>query len=296
MSECFCDKVFFMIDALKKIARKNKVVTMVYYNLKKVVVFFFLFTPLKALFVEAHPLITTRKPTTFPLRLLFNPAKISILKIVAPYTLLGYDALENVYELAKNIEKHKLEGAFVECGTWKGGAAATMAVVAHRYGDKRKTWYFDSFEGMPEPTQEDKKEKGKRGGVEDLAGDALKASVSDVEELVFKKLKLSRENNVIIKGWFQDTLPQKKKEIGSIAILRLDGDWYESTKVCLEELYDQVVLGGYVIIDDYGAWAGCKQAVHEFFNKRNIKPEFRFIGTYDPEVFSISPPAYFQKS
>lgn len=284
-----------MVSLLKKFLRRSKIAVWIYYHLKKMAVFSLRFTSIKPLLEDSHPTIHVRKPTTFPLRALFSPRKLSVLKMVAPYTLLGYIALENAYDLAENIEKRKLNGAFVECGTWKGGVAAVMAVIAHRYGDSRKTWYFDSFEGMPEPTQEDKKNDGKRGGVEDLAGDVLKASVSDVEEVVFEKLKLSRENNIIVKGWFQDTLPQKKKEIGPIAILRLDGDWYESTKVCLEELYDQVVSGGYVIIDDYGAWAGCKQAIHEFFDKRGINPQLHFIGTYDPEVYSITPPAYFQK-
>ncbi|MDP3726503.1 MAG: TylF/MycF/NovP-related O-methyltransferase [bacterium] len=284
-----------MISALKKFLRKNKPAVWVYYRLKKVAVYLLRFTSLKTLLEDSHPSIHLRKPTTFPLRALFSPAKLSILKTVAPYTLLGYSALENAYDLAEDVEKKGLSGSFVECGTWKGGAAATMAAVAHRYGNQRKTWYFDSFEGMPEPTQEDKKGEGKRGGTEDLTGDMLKASISDVEEVIFEKLKLPRENNIIVKGWFQDTLPEKKREIGPIAILRLDGDWYESTKVCLEELYDQVVSGGYVIVDDYGAWAGCKKAVHEFFDKRGINPKLHFIGTHDPEVFSVTPPAYFQK-
>lgn len=284
-----------MLKTIKKILRKNKFVVWLYYHFKRAIVYPLRLTSLKPLLEDSHQSIHTRKPTTFPLRALLSPKKLSILKTVAPYTLLGYSALENVYNLAEDIEKQKQKGVFVECGTWKGGAAAIMAAVAHRYGNKRKTWYFDSFEGMPPSTQEDKKNEGKRGSVEDLTGDILKASVSDVEEVVFGKLKLPRENNIIVKGWFQDTLPQKKKEMGPIAILRLDGDWYESTKVCLEELYDQVVSGGYVIIDDYGAWAGCKKAVHEFFDKRGISPQLHFIGTYDPEVYSITPPAYFQK-
>ncbi len=284
-----------MLSKLKKILRRSKFVVWIYYHLKKMVVYSLRFTSLRPLLEDSHETIHSRKPTTFPLRALLHPQKLSILKIVAPYTLLGYIALENAYDLAEDIEKRNLRGAFVECGTWKGGAAATMATVAHRHESNRKTWYFDSFEGMPPPTKEDKKNEGKRGGAEDLTGDVLAASVSEVEELIFKKLKLSHENNVIVKGWFHETLPEKKKEIGPIAILRLDGDWYESTKACLEELYDQVIPGGYVIIDDYGSWAGCKKAVHEFFKKRGIKPEMHFIGTYDPEVYSVTPPAYFQK-
>ncbi|HUP59862.1 MAG TPA: TylF/MycF/NovP-related O-methyltransferase [Thermoanaerobaculia bacterium] len=74
----------------------------------------------------------------------------------------------------------------------------------------------------------------------------------------------------IRKGWFQDTLPSAKHEIGSIAVLRLDGDWYESTRVCLDNLYDLVAPGGYVIIDDYNYWEGCKRAVDEFLAARGL--------------------------
>lgn len=70
------------------------------------------------------------------------------------------------------------------------------------------------------------------------------------------------------KGWFQNTVPADKQNIKSIAILRLDGDWYDSTKVCIENLYDKVVPGGFVIFDDYGLYEGCKKAVDEFFESR----------------------------
>ena len=93
--------------------------------------------------------------------------------------------------------------------------------------------------------------------------------MQDVKTL-FEKLKIV--NYRIIKGWFQDTLPQNIDKIGNIAILRLDGDWYESTKVCLEYLYDNVVEGGYILVDDYNFWPGCKKAVDEFFDNRKIFP------------------------
>lgn len=87
---------------------------------------------------------------------------------------------------------------------------------------------------------------------------------------IFKYIK---ENIVISKGWFQDTLPKDKEKIGKIALLRLDGDWYESTKCCLENLYDNVIIGGYIVLDDYGYWEGAKKALDEFFIKRKISPE-----------------------
>jgi hypothetical protein len=78
------------------------------------------------------------------------------------------------------------------------------------------------------------------------------------------------DNVYYYEGWFQETLPVCKDQIEKIAILRLDADWYASTKICLEFLYDKVVPGGFVIIDDYGTYEGCKKAVDEFREKQRI--------------------------
>ena len=76
-----------------------------------------------------------------------------------------------------------------------------------------------------------------------------------------------------VKGWFNNTIPIHKKSIGKIALLHLDCDWYESVKFCLEELYDNIIKGGFIIIDDYGHWKGCKKAVDEFIENRNLRIE-----------------------
>jgi O-methyltransferase len=128
---------------------------------------------------------------------------------------------------------------------------------------------------MPEATQEDVGEEAKKLARGMMNGKlspvgANVASVDDVKTLFFKKLRLQENAVSIVKGWFQNTLPRYKRQIGSIAILRIDGDWYESTKVCLEQLYDNVVKGGYVIIDDYGYYPGCKKAVDEFVTGRQL--------------------------
>ena len=82
---------------------------------------------------------------------------------------------------------------------------------------------------------------------------------------------------VIHRGWFQETVPHAAREIGPLAVLRLDGDWYESTRVCLEHLFDNVVEGGVIIIDDYGTFSGCRMATDEFFASRGIHAEFETI-------------------
>lgn len=211
-----------------------------------------------------------------PLRDYFNLERWILFSKVSPFTMVPYLRLTNTYNLARLVEKKKIKGAFVECGVWKGGCSAITAFVAEKAKSNRKIWLFDSFEGMPEATNLDVGEEAKRlsknrfGGELEPIGTNV-ATIEDCEKILFNRLHLNRDNIVFKKGWFQDTLPTAKQEIGNIAILRIDADWYESTKCCLENLYDNVVLGGYVVIDDYGYYPGCKRAVDEFIKGKNIK-------------------------
>lgn len=207
----------------------------------------------------------------------FNGEKLWLFNKVYPYTMAGYKRLSNVYDLAKEIEKNKINGAFVECGVWKGGAAAVMAWIVQKAESGRKVWLFDSFEGLPEPTAADglmaKEYAHNRAGGKLQTIEQCVGPLEDVKRLLFNILKLQKKNIIIEKGWFQNTLPKAKERVGKISILRLDGDWYESTKCCLENLYDNVIVGGYIIIDDYGHWQGARKALEDFFRGRNIKPD-----------------------
>jgi O-methyltransferase len=210
-----------------------------------------------------------------------NVKKLSLFVKVWPYTMVGYKRLDNAYKLAKLIEKENLSGSFVECGVWRGGCIAAMAYVSKVENSGRKIWAFDSFQGMPAPTQNDG-EKAKKYASNDVSGKLLPISRcigprKDLEKILFSKLKIDKKNVFICQGWFQETVPFYKKQIGPIAILRLDGDWYESTRVCLENLFDNVIRGGYVIIDDYGHWDGCRKAIDEFIDGRNIRVELKKI-------------------
>ena len=189
--------------------------------------------------------------------------RLNLFRKTYPYTMVGYARLSNAYELAQRVEQAGMQGAFVECGVWRGGCIATIAWVAKQANSNRSIWLFDSFEGLPEPTELD----GPRA--QEYVG-RYAAPVKDAERILFSRLKINPNNVHIVKGWFQDTLPAFKDEIGPIAILRLDGDWYESTRCCLENLYDQIVPSGYVILDDYGCWQGCKIATDEFLQHFNI--------------------------
>src|SRR3989344_22704 len=108
-------------------ARKNKWIVFIYYHTKLFIVSFLPFKIFKIF------------KTRVPLKILFNPHKTRLLGQVAPYSLCGYPRLSNVYDLARKIEKERIEGDFVECGTWKGGTTAIMGALAR---GERKTWYF----------------------------------------------------------------------------------------------------------------------------------------------------------
>ncbi len=156
-----------------------------------------------------------------------------------------------------------MKGDIVECGVWRGGMSAAMAELLARLSSPRTSLLFDSFEGLPPAG--------------DLDGPTALAWQSDTtspgyydnctasdHEASAAMLRSGVETFQIVKGWFEDTLPRYASENPRIALLRLDGDWYESTMMCLQCLFQQVVPGGVVIIDDYGTWDGCTRAVHDF--------------------------------
>ncbi len=206
----------------------------------------------------------------------FDFVKINLFIKIYPYTMCGYFRLSNSYEAAKRMERDKVIGSFVECGVWKGGCSAIMGFVADRAKSNRKIWLFDSFEGLPEPTDKDgqrakdyarDRSEGKLETIDKCVG-----TLKDVNKIFFEILKINPKNIIINKGWFQDSLPKIKGNIGPISILRINGDWYESNKCCLDNLYDSVVPGGHIMIDDYGYWEGTRLAVRDFFKERKINP------------------------
>ena len=146
-----------------------------------------------------------------------------------------------------------------------------MALTNRGLGETpRQKWLFDSYEGLPEPTEEDY-EGGKTGHfIRPLPKGSCLGTIEQVSELMFDTLEFPKEEVHLIKGWFQDTNPVYREKVGKIAVLRLDGDWYESTKVPLENFFDQVVEGGLIIIDDYATCFGSRKAVDEFRTNRNI--------------------------
>lgn len=187
------------------------------------------------------------------------------------YSMGGSKALENAFDLTLMVEKQEVPGAIVECGVAQGGTAAMMGLTSDIWGSRtREMWFFDSYEGLPEPTDEDY-ENGKTGEfIRPLPKGSCLGTIEEVHELLFDQLNLDESRVHLVKGWFQDTVPKFVDEICDVAILRLDGDWYESTKIPLEHFYVKIQEGGYVIVDDYATCFGSRRAVDEFREKNDI--------------------------
>lgn len=217
-----------------------------------------------------------------------HPGRTRAIYKVFNYTMLPFARLRNAYDCMQTVEREGIAGSVVECGVWAGGCVGLMASVNKAFGNKQRAFHlFDSFEGVPQPSVHDKDvlerfaeeypdlaPDGADGSSELVPIGICSAPLDRVRELFFGVLEIPPEQVTIHQGWFQDTVPAARDEVGPIALLRLDGDWHESTRVCLEHLYDRLVPGGFLIIDDYGCFAGCTKATDDFFAARGERPAF----------------------
>lgn len=187
---------------------------------------------------------------------------------VRPYSGLSNARLRSLYRAVERVERLGIPGDLVECGVARGGSAGMLALASQAGGARRRLWLFDTFEGLPPPNQNDPDyEKAKVhtgscvGTLEEVRGLMEQLGVADRVEYG--------------KGLFQQTLQPSKVE--RIAVLHLDGDWYDSVTACLEALYDRVSPGGVVQVDDFGQWAGARKAVREFFARRGLAPRLVYV-------------------
>ncbi len=170
-------------------------------------------------------------------------------------------------------------GCVVECGVWRGGMIAGIADVL---GPDRHYFLFDSFEGLPPAREIDGKQAIAWQNDADLQKSGKNCTAS--EEEAGAAMKRSRATSYsLVKGWFNVTVPSFNFP-SPIAVLRLDGDWYDSTRVCLENLFPRVADGGVVIIDDYYAWNGCARAVNEFISRVDSPDEVIRLRQYHDQV------------
>jgi hypothetical protein len=175
------------------------------------------------------------------------------------HSMIGRRRMGNLRQLAEEVLFSRVPGDFIETGVWRGGACIYLRAVLAAYGVRdRRVWVADSFAGLPPPNE---------AAYPADAGDQfhtfaeLTVSLEEVKHN-FERYGLLDDQVVFLKGWFRDTLPGAPT--GPLAILRMDGDMYESTMDALVNLYDRVSSGGYVIVDDYRVVEGCRKAVDEF--------------------------------
>jgi len=179
-------------------------------------------------------------------------------------SMIGAARMRNLRQCCESALLDNVPGDFIETGVWRGGATILMRGVLAAYGDvDRRVFVADSFAGLPPP---DAESFPADAGDAHHTMDQLVVCRSDVEDN-FRRFALLDDRVVFLEGWFKDTLPGAP--IDRIAVLRLDGDMYESTIEALESLYHKVSYGGYLIVDDYFL-APCAQAVHDYRARRNI--------------------------
>jgi O-methyltransferase len=177
-------------------------------------------------------------------------------------TMAGLTRLDNIEHCVKEVLRDEIPGDFVETGVWRGGSCILMRGILRAYGVKdRRVWLADSFAGLPKSTHR-----------EDLHWDferysQLAVSLEQVEEN-FRKYDLLDGQVCFLKGWFKDTLPSAPIE--QIAVLRLDGDLYESTWDAISALYPKLAPGGFLIVDDYGGIDSCRKAIHDYRDQQGI--------------------------
>ncbi len=196
-----------------------------------------------------------------------SPSEFSrIYRQVRSRTMCSNARLRGLYRALRYVVSRDLAGDVVECGAAQGGSAALMALTLRQLQSRRKLWVFDTFGGLPAPSSEDPDFE-----LADLFTGTCIGTVSEVRAL-FQQLGVV-EDVEFVKGLFQETLPVTP--VPSIAVLHIDGDWYESVKVGLECLYDKVVPHGVIQLDDYGYWKGARKAVDEFFERRGIQARLK---------------------
>jgi len=192
--------------------------------------------------------------------------------------MIGLKRLDNIEFCLKDIIAGNVPGDLIETGVWRGGATIFMRAILKAYGiEDRTVWVADSFEGCPRPDA---------GKYPDDADDILYTSKElaipyDKVRENFERYGLLDSQVRFLKGWFKDTLPGAPIE--KLALMRLDGDLYESTMDALRSLYPKLSVGGYVIIDDFGAMPACRKAVNDYREAHGIKEkiaEIDWTGVY----------------
>lgn len=192
----------------------------------------------------------------------------AVIEAVRPYTMTNPEKLYALILATRYVSRYRIPGAVAECGVWRGGSMQAVARTLLSAGDSSRDLYlFDTYEGMPPPTDRDVRRRDGRSAaelLETLPREDNVWAVATLEDVQggLASVGYPADRLHFVKGLVEETVPAQAPE--ELAVLRLDTDWYESTRHELEHLYPRLVSGGVLIIDDYGHWQGSRAAVEEF--------------------------------
>ena len=204
----------------------------------------------------------------------FNEDEIKLCEAVKPFTMTSPERIVALSNAVEYIVGNDSNGAFVECGVWKGGSALVMILTLQRLGCvDRDIYLFDTFEGMTAPTDVDR-------SIRNESAKSLMESSDQETSWIWARSELDEVRRLTLetgypsekvhfcKGSVEETIPQHAPQ--TISLLRLDTDWYESTRHELHHLFPRLIGGGVLIIDDYGHWQGARKAVDEYISDHNV--------------------------
>lgn len=183
---------------------------------------------------------------------------MDLVEFVAPYTMTGPERRQAMVDACRMVAK--VPGDIVECGVWRGG----NIIIARMMRPDRVCWLYDTFTGMTQPGEIDGEKATSRWSASINKG-WCKRSLAHVKGVLEETGVYDEDKLRFVVGPVEDTLRVPENLPDRIALLRLDTDWYTSTKVELEVLYPRLARGGVLIVDDYGHWPGCRRAVDEYF-------------------------------
>jgi O-methyltransferase len=207
----------------------------------------------------------------------FDEATAHVVNTVSEFTMTSPERIEALVNSVRYVVANDIGGDFVECGVWRGGSSMALALTLRQLGDESRFLYlYDTFEGMSAPTDEDvsidARSAAETFAERRLSEDSSEWCRSPIEEVKENLASTGYpiEKMHFIKGKVENTIPAHMP-VGKLAILRLDTDWYESTRHELEHLYPRLVSGGILIIDDYGHWAGARKAVDDYIAQHGLR-------------------------
>ena len=221
----------------------------------------------------------------------FYRNELEIINSVKPYTYTTRERIFALIEAVRYVIKNNIPGDFVECGVWKGGSVMAMMKTLLEVASEREIYLFDTFAGMTKPTDKDKIIKPSLLGgtpgrdpriffeetkINDFSSEWGNATVEEVKKNL-SRINFDMNKIHFVVGRVEYTIPEKSPR--EISLLRLDTDWYESTRHELTHLFPRLSKGGIVLVDDYWAWKGSKLATDEYFKQKNITI---FLKTTDP--------------